>query len=81
MTKTATAHGRLKAARDALGYSQEKMARHVGCTLRWYQEIEGGRKAPSLSLAVYMEPITGISPVDWVEATSGGVDSWINQGR
>lgn len=75
MAKTKTAPERLKAWRLSLGLSQEKAAAEVGCTLRWYQQIENDQKSPSLSMSVYMESITGIAPADWV-SSPGGTEGW-----
>lgn len=52
-------------ARKARELSQERAARLLDCSLRWYVDIESGAKRPGLDLAVAIEREFGIPVEAW----------------
>jgi len=72
MSKPARAYyhlGRnLSAARQSKGWTQEQAAEHSGVSLKYWQSIEGGHKAPAFSTLCR---IRGVLGVDWNQLCKG----------
>lgn len=53
--------GRIRAAREALGLTQQELGREIGVTSQHISRIEGSRVAPSVDLVVKLAQALGIT--------------------
>ncbi len=53
---------RLKAARKAMGYSMEKLAREVGISKQMISKYEKGKSLPGSGLLIKLSEVLGVSP-------------------
>lgn len=56
---------RIKAEREAMGWSQGDLSREAGVTQPRISEIEGGKKAMYLTTAMKIGDALGV-PIDWL---------------
>lgn len=61
----------LKAARRALGMTQQQVAESIGVSLRYYQDIESGGKCGSFRVWDALEDLLGVHQRDLRGQTGG----------
>ncbi len=68
---------RLRARRQARGWSQAKLAESVGVTPNYVGILERGEKLPTLDTLVALSRALDVSPADLLDDDRGG-DPWID---
>ena len=54
--------GRLRAARQEQGLTQERLAERVGCAVQTIRKLEGGRRRPSYQMAARIAEVLHLEP-------------------
>lgn len=52
----------IKEYREKMGYSQEQVARLLGITLRYYQNVEQGKQKPNIIIGLNLALILKVDP-------------------